>query len=211
MIRVPEPTLMTDIKQCQSFTNSNRDYVRDLFIDLLTSRYQLQGTILNLGCGPCDFDLALCEINSAINIISVDGSPAMIDIAQGKIKDYPITLVCDFFNNLTYRADITISSLTLHHQLEPTSFWESVKANTKNGGYVCVMDMIRPTSYEQIDNIVNKLAGSEDEIFKTDFKNSLAASFTVNEIKQQLCDTNLNLTVEVVGELGIIALVHGQL
>lgn len=211
MLRIPEPVLMIDVKQCQTFSSSNREYVRNLFIELLTSRYQLQGTILNLGCGPCDFDVALCKTNSKINIISVDGSPAMVNIAQEKIKDYPITLVCDFFNNITYQADMTISSLTLHHQLEPISFWESVKANTKNNGYVFVMDMIRPTDYEQIDSIVNKLAGSEDELFKTDFKNSLAASFTVNEIKQQLRDTNLNLDVEVVGELGIIAFMHGQL
>jgi SAM-dependent methyltransferase len=211
MIRIPEPILMTQVDQCRSFSNSNREYVRNLFIESLTSRCQLQGTILNLGCGPCDFDIALCKTNSKINIISVDGSSAMIDIARKKIKNYPIKLVCDVFNNINYQSDITISSLTLHHQLNPIDFWESIKANTKHNGYVFVMDMIRPESYDQIATIINQLAATEDDIFKTDFKNSLAASFTLDEIKDQLRDANLNLVVEVVGKLEMIVLIYGYL
>ncbi len=211
MDRVPEPVLMTDINQCLEFSNSNRAYIRDLFLTSLLERYTLTGTILNLGSGPCDYDIDLCGRVDNINLISVDASPAMIEIARENTKGHPINLVCEYFNNIDYQSDTTISSLTLHHQHNALDFWKAVKKNTKPSGNVFVMDMLRPSSYDEINKIVNVLAEKDSEIFKTDFKNSLAASFTVEEIKQQLIDAELDLKIETVGSLGIIALIHGQL
>jgi SAM-dependent methyltransferase len=210
MKRTPEPQLMSDQEQCLIFANSERGYIRTLFLESLTNRIPLSGTVLDLGAGPCDYDVALCQQNPNINIIAVDASPQMCNIAKDNIKGYSISVVCDYFDNINYIADSTISSLTLHHQTNPLEFWKVVKRNTKQDGNIFIMDLIRPNSLEDIDAIVHQLAGNEDAIFINDFKNSLAAAYTLKEIQEQLKDSNLNLVTEVVGKLGVIVLIYGK-
>lgn len=210
MNRTPEPQLMTDKEQCEIFSRSKREYIRNLFIESLSNNILLHGTILNLGCGPCDYDIEITKQNPNINIIAVDASDAMCDIADQNVNGYPITVVRSLFKDISYNVDITISSLTLHHQTDPLEFWSIIKNSTKKNGHIFVMDMIRPERIEVVDMIIDKLAPNESPAFIADFKNSLVASYTIDEIKQQLAKANLPLTVEVVGSLGIIVLIHGE-
>lgn len=210
MNRIPEPQLMTDRKQCEIFSQSERGYIRNLFIESLSKNINLTGTILNLGCGPCDYDVEISKQHPNTNIIAVDASPAMCNIANKNVSGYPITVVCELFKDINYSADITISSLTLHHQTDPLEFWSIIKNNTRQNGHIFVMDMIRPADMKTVDDIVYKLAANESPVFISDFKNSLIASYTIDEIQQQLVQANLPLTIEVVGSLGIIALIHGE-
>lgn len=210
MIRIPESQLMTDKEQCEIFSQSERGYIRNLFIESLSNNVLLHGTILNLGCGPCDYDVEISKQNPNTNIIAVDASTAMCDIADQNVVGYPITVVRSLFKDINYNVDITISSLTLHHQTDPLEFWSIIKNNTKTNGHIFVMDLIRPNSLEDIDDIVNQLAGKEDASFINDFKNSLAAAYTLEEIQDQLKDSNLTLVTEVVGKLGIVVLIYGK-
>jgi len=212
MERILEPLLMTDPVQCNIFAESERGYIRTLFVDSLMNKFNLVGTILDLGSGPCDYDIEICKRNSNVNvnILAVDASEAMTDIANQNVKGYNIKTYCDYFENIEFQSDITISSLTLHHQIDPIGFWNIVKQNTKKNGKIFIMDMIRPNNYEDINKVVSSLADKENEVFITDFKNSLAASFTVSEIQEQLKESGLNLVTEVVGKLGVIVLIYGE-
>jgi SAM-dependent methyltransferase len=201
---------MTDKEQCEIFSQSERGYIRNLFIESLTNNISLRGTILNLGCGPCDYDVEISKQNPNTNIIAVDASSAMCDIADQNVVGYPITVVRSLFKDINYKVDITVSSLTLHHQSDPLEFWSIIKNNTKENGDIFVMDLIRPNNLEDIDAIVNQLAGKEDSSFVNDFKNSLAAAYTLEEIQDQLKDSNLALVSEAVGKLGIIVLIYGK-
>ena len=90
MDRILEPLLMTDIAQCNIFANSERGYVRTLFVESLMDKFNLNSTILDLGSGPCDYDIEICKRNSNVNIIAVDASKVMTDIANQNIKGYNI-------------------------------------------------------------------------------------------------------------------------
>jgi hypothetical protein len=62
------------------------------------------------------------------------------------------------------------------------------------------MDLIRPDSTEQAAAIVERVAGREAAILKTDFFNSLCAAFTLSEIHEQLRCADLALDVEQVSD-----------
>jgi hypothetical protein len=47
------------------------------------------------------------------------------------------------------------------------------------------MDLLRPKSNKEMDNVLLKYGG-KDPILLDDFKNSLKAAYTVNEVSQQL-------------------------
>ena len=210
MKRIPEPQLMITQEQCTAFANSERGYIRSLFVKSLLAKVDLNCSILNLGSGPCDYDIEIVKQVPGARIVSVDASSVMCDIANSAIKDYPITVVCKLFQDIDYTADVTISSLTLHHQLDPLEFWNIIKNNTKKNGYIFVMDMLRPNSLNDIETIVTRLAGTEDPFFINDFKNSLAASYTLEEIQDQLTQTGLSLKTEVVGSSGTVVLIYGE-
>jgi trans-aconitate 2-methyltransferase len=210
MKRIPEPQLMVTREQCTAFANSERGYIRSLFVESLLDKIDLNCSILNLGAGPCDYDIEIVKQVPGARIVSVDASPIMCDIANSAIKDYPITVVCKLFEDIDYDADVTISSLTLHHQLDPLEFWNIIKNNTKKNGYIFVMDMLRPNNLSDIETIVTRLAGNEDFFFINDFKNSLAASYTLEEIQDQLTHVGLSLKIDVVGSSGTVVLIYGE-
>jgi hypothetical protein len=97
--------------------------------------------------------------------------------------------------------DIIISKSVLHHLHQPSSFWDTVRRYSCPGTYILVKDLIRPNDEAAAQQLVNTCAADEPELFKRDFYNSLLASFTVDEVKEQLFVAQLNqLTVSVVSD-----------
>jgi hypothetical protein len=67
------------------------------------------------------------------------------------------------------------------------------------------MDLMRPASSAQARAIVEKYSGSEPDILKTDFFNSLLAAFEADEVKMQLERASLlQLKTEIVSDRHII-------
>jgi hypothetical protein len=77
------------------------------------------------------------------------------------------------------------------------------------GAAVFIMDLRRPDSRERAGALVDEYAGTEPEILRRDFFNSLLAAFRPEEVTEQLAQAGLPLRVEVVGDRHII--VHGNM
>ena len=90
----------------------------------------------------------------------------------------------------------------MHHFHDPYCFWGALK---KLGKTKCIhihRDLIRPSSVEKAFDLKEKHLSNSPEILKKDFYASLKASFTVDEVTQQLVDAGLsNLKVFHVDEL----------
>ena len=130
-------------------------------------------------------------------------------IEKNKLEER-ITIKNLLFENITENNfDVSMSSLSLHHQSDPLTFWNIVKRVTKNDGYVFIMDLIRPESEASADNIVQIYAASEHLLFQQDYKNSLLSSFTIPEIQHQLIMSDLShLTIE---DMGQVVLIYGKI
>jgi predicted nucleotidyltransferase len=64
---------------------------------------------------------------------------------------------------------------------------------------------MRPKNIQKIDELVHEYAGTEPEILQKDFKNSLKAAFTPEEVVLQLQDIGLDgLKVTVVSDRHIV-------
>ena len=107
-----------------------------------------------------------------------------IKLAHGKIPG--ISIEKNF--------DAIISKDLLHHLPKPLLFWEEVKKLSTKGVIIFVMDLIRPTSKKIARDIVERTSAGEPELLKEDFYNSLLASFTLDEINEQIKSVNLNFT-----------------
>jgi hypothetical protein len=99
-----------------------------------------------------------------------------------------------------------LSTNTLHHIPDPKKFWDSVRNISNN---VFVMDLVRPINDSIVQSIVDKYK-SNDELYNTDFYNSLKASFSKDELTEQIKDTNLKLVVEGNEDDLQIAVIYGK-
>ena len=79
-----------------------------------------------------------------------------------------------------------ISNSLLHHLHEPMVLWQTVRRYGRPATMVCVMDLRRPSTAAEAQRLAETYAGNEPEVLRRDFRNSLLAAFTPEEVRQQL-------------------------
>ena len=195
MQRVLEPEeIMTGFDQCREYYNVGREIIYDIVLKHLPD---LSGLIADLGCGPAQIDKVLCDNFSNITIDAYDGSSIMLDIAREHIGNHDrINLINSRFEEIDQSYDTIISVNTLHHTRDPKSFWNIVSNISNKDAKIFVLDLCRPEFAEDIPNIVESTTDNCPDIFKEDYRNSLAAAFTEDEVRQQV--QGLGLTVETI-------------
>jgi ubiquinone/menaquinone biosynthesis C-methylase UbiE len=80
--------------------------------------------------------------------------------------------------------DTVISNSLLHHLPEPGRAIAEIVRVTRPGGRIFVRDLVRPSSVEAIEELVERVAGGESPDAQAMFRNSLHAALTLVEIRQ---------------------------
>ncbi|TAK97269.1 MAG: class I SAM-dependent methyltransferase [Verrucomicrobia bacterium] len=106
--------------------------------------------------------------------------------------------------------DVILSSSFLHHLHEPQVLWQTVRERSRRGTIVFVPDLRRPATKAKVREFVKKYCGSEPEVLRRDFYNSLLAAFTPAEVRRQLKAAGLRgLKVEIISDRHL--LVYGRI
>jgi 2-polyprenyl-3-methyl-5-hydroxy-6-metoxy-1,4-benzoquinol methylase len=95
--------------------------------------------------------------------------------------------------------DAVISNSLLHHLHDPMVLWRSVLAAAKPGAAIFVADLARPADGDAVDALVAGMA-DEPEVLQRDFRASLHAAFTLDEVHGQLREAGLDLAVEMLDD-----------
>lgn len=200
MERVLEPELMDDPEQALAYARADFEEENQGFVDRFVRDFPdaAEGHIVDLGCGPADIPIRLARALPRCRITAVDGSPAMIRLAEDAVNaaglSDRIALRCERIQTLKLAepADAVISNSLLHHLPNPLQFWHALRRLAKPGAPVLVMDLLRPESPEVAQAIVDRYAANEAPILRRDFYNSLRAAFTEDEVAAQLAELNLS-------------------
>ena len=221
MQRVTEPELMDDPAQAEAYAAADFAEAHSRVVDVFARCFPgetIAGHVLDLGCGPGDISFRFAVRFPGCSVIGVDGSPAMIRLAN-KRKAYE-SAVADrvhFIEGLLPGAPISgvpfaaiISNSLLHHLHEPLVLWKTIVRYASPGTRVYVSDLFRPGTAAGARGLVDDYAHDEPEILRRDFYNSLCAAFEPREVEAQLATAGLSgLTVEVVSDRHLA--VHGVL
>jgi len=209
MERVLEPELMDDPEQALVYARADFEKENQGFVDRFREYFPefTEGHIIDLGCGPGDIPVRFARALSSCRITGVDASEAMIGLAGAAVKQAGladrITFCCERFQavSLVEPADAAVSNSLLHHVPNPLQFWYRLRQLVKPGSPVLVMDLFRPDSSEEAQDIVDRYAAKEPEILRRDFYHSLMAAFTEDEVAAQLAEMNLSrLIIDVVDD-----------
>jgi ubiquinone/menaquinone biosynthesis C-methylase UbiE len=79
--------------------------------------------------------------------------------------------------------DGVISNSIVHHIPEPKSMLAEAARVVKPGGLLFFRDLLRPGSLEQLNELVQTYAGSENDHARQMFADSLHAALTLDEIR----------------------------
>jgi 2-polyprenyl-3-methyl-5-hydroxy-6-metoxy-1,4-benzoquinol methylase len=188
--RIPELELMEDEEQCRVYDKyaSNPDALND-YVNLYEKFIGIsKGIVVDLGCGSCNFIIALAKNYPNLNFICYENSSAMIKIALENITKNDLSsrikIIRDDFLNAIGNFDVVLANRVLHHTSDTVSFWKVVN---KLSRCILVVDINRPSQ-----DIIDKI-DCDDPIYKKDLVNSLKAAYVLEEIRLQIKNYSYNL------------------
>lgn len=202
MTRTLEPELMDDHAQAEAYAAADFSEADALMLQNFNDSFpdlELKGTVLDLGCGPGNITFRFAEQFPKCQLIGVDGSDAMLNIANERKASKPAQKNCiRFIRGIIPHMTIPdepysaiVSNSFLHHLHHPEILWELINQHAQPGCKILIMDLFRPDSPSQARALVDLYAASEPEVLKRDFYNSLLAALTPDEIRQQLLAAEL--------------------
>ena len=203
---------MDDQAQAEAYAAADFAEAHSRIVDSFDSCFpgeDVAGYILDLGCGPGDICFRLTARCKACCIMGVDGSRAMIRLANARRACEPATGArVHFIEGLLPGAAIPgepfaaiISNSLLHHLHDPRGLWEPLVRHASPGTRVFVVDLFRPESAVEARRLVDEYAADELEILCRDFFNSLCAAFEPREDEAQLAAAGLaGLAVDLISD-----------
>jgi SAM-dependent methyltransferase len=213
MERVPEPELMDEAEQARAYAAADFSEPHQAFVDHFRARFpdHEPRTALDLGCGPCDVTLRFARAYPGCQLTAIDGAAAMLAEARAALRGAGLVARVRLLQRrlpdvagLEPGFDAIISNSLLHHLHDPEVLWRSIRRLAAPGAAVQVMDLLRPGSSRQLEQLVAFYAQDAPEILRRDFANSLRAAFRVDEIGAQLAAARLPLAVEVVSDRHVL-------
>lgn len=216
MQRIPECELMEDYKQARAYAEADFEEPHNHFITMfqdIFSGHNINGYVLDLGCGTCDISLRFASAYRDCIIHGVDGAEAMLfygrqaverlSETQNRVKLFREILPAKSLPRSKYNA--VISNSLIHHLPDPQILWDTVKLYAISGAPVFVMDLKRPRSLDEARFLTETHASNEPEVLQRDFYNSLLAAFEIDEIKEQLKTARLEqLSVKTVSDRHVV-------
>jgi SAM-dependent methyltransferase len=210
---VPEPEeLMADPAQALAYAEADFRESNALFVELFRRLHgaPFTGRALDLGCGPGDIPVRLARAFPGARIDAVDGAAAMLDLARAAVAGDAdlgprIRWICARMPSReaipAAPYDAVLSNSLLHHLADPLDLWRAVRDAGRPGATVLVMDLARPVDVEGVDRVLATHAAGAPEVLWNDFRNSLFAAYTVEEVRDQLAAVGIvGLSVEMVSD-----------
>ena len=206
MERRCEPELMEDGAQARAyadadFSHSDQSVVEGI-ADLLASAGRGEGqglSFVDLGCGPGNISLLLARRWPAARVLGIDGSEAMLAIAEERRRADPTSLGGLCFQRVVlptgslpaHAFSAVVSNSLLHHLHDPQVLWASLRQLAAPGAWIFIRDLRRPGSPQALEDLVGRHAEGAPGVLRRDFANSLGAAFTSAEVADQLRQAGL--------------------
>lgn len=213
MDRVKEPELMDTFEQAYAyadadFSSSEESLVNGLEKYLKIKKLDLysKSLIIDIGCGPGNISEKLSVRWPSVQIIGIDGSKEMLEIARKRresiddqarksclsYKLASLKSISKNSDNYKLNADLVVSNSVLHHVHKPSDFWKGLKVLSSSSTVHYHRDLKRPDNLEQAILLQETYLPDAPDVLKKDFLASLCAAFTVNEVRDQLDKLGLN-------------------
>ena len=218
--RIPEPELMDSPEQARAYAAADFSAPHDAFVACFQERFPAfsAGKAVDLGCGTADITARFARALPEVTVHGVDKRAAMLDLGVEYVREAGLA------DRITLQLarlpleqpslalggpyDAVISNSLLHHLADPAVLWQTARAVAATGAPIFVMDLRRPPSTDAADALVTTYAADEHPLLREDFRASLCAAYTVDEVAAQLERGYRELAVEALGDRHLLVWGH---
>jgi ubiquinone/menaquinone biosynthesis C-methylase UbiE len=148
-----------------------------------------EGILLDAGTGTARIPILMVQRRPTIRIWAVDLSEKMLKIGRKNVEEagagQNVKLKKVDAKTLPYPDDyfdMLISNSIAHHLPDPLPFLQEVNRVTKPNGGILLRDLIRPLDLTSLEDLTEQYAGECSEYQTKLYRDSLHASFTVDEV-----------------------------
>ena len=210
MERIPEPELMDDAAQVRAYAEAD---FSDSDAAMLERLFALCGgdagpRLLDLGCGPGNISFRLARRWPQANVLGIDGAPRMLAVARGRLAAAAPELAARLRfeeallplaapGSLAAGFSAVVSNSLLHHLHDPAVLWQAVAQLGAPGAFVYIQDLRRPASPEAVEALVVSRMEGAPELLRHDYRASLHAALSPEEVELQLQQAGLAAQLKV--------------
>lgn len=196
MKRTPEPELMDAAAQARAYAEADFGDSNELFVEIFRGVWgdaSARGRVLDLGCGPADIPIRMARAFPQLEIDAIDGSESMLRCAREAVEKAGLTeriklsrrrIPDERVEAAIYGA--VVSNSLLHHLADPHDLWKTMTRCAALGAALVAMDLMRPGDESEVDRLVATYAADAPGVLRQDFRASLCAAYTMEEVAAQL-------------------------
>jgi ubiquinone/menaquinone biosynthesis C-methylase UbiE len=151
------------------------------------------GKVLEIGPGPGYVSMEIAKLLPEIEVIGLDLSDAMIEIAEKNAREYGFSERVKFkkgdasempFEDSSF--DFAISSGSLHHWKKPTKVFDEIYRVLKPNRSALISDLRKDAPKEQIEKWEKAI---DSRIMRWGLRHSFGESYTAQEVEKIINDT----------------------
>lgn len=202
--RILEPEVMDTLEDALEYDTMDFTEVNTLFAQRAIELLPMKGVVLDVGTGTARIPLLMLEMNPNLQIIAVDLSENMLEVGKSNVTKANLSEIIILqkvdAKKLPFEDsyfDAVISNSLIHHISNPIPVLIEMNRVTKKCGSIFIRDLIRPDSEEAVEILVNLYAGDADEYQKKLYRDSLYASFTLEEVESLIVESGIKDTTIV--------------
>lgn len=212
--RTPEPEVMDSPEEAVGYDSMdhaevNRRFVED-YLELVgrcrnqqpqvSAQNRPGSRVLDLGTGTAQIPILLSQrLTQSHVILAVDLSWEMLLLAGRNIQaagceGSVLPMYCNArqLPIADQSCHQLMSNSIIHHIPDPTFVLSEVRRVAAPGAVIFLRDLLRPSSKQEVEDLVTQWAGSADPHQQQMFRESLHAAFTVPEMQKMLQAVGLN-------------------
>lgn len=198
--RVLEPEVMDTAEEADDYDRMDHGAVNQKFVaDVLAAAssegitWDATSQILDAGTGTALIPIELAQSGCPARILAADAAEEMLKLARQNIdraglaaQITPVQRDCKALPEPAGAFAAVLSNSIIHHIPDPASVFAECWRVLKPGGLLFVRDLLRPTTAEEVEDLVAHYAGSESLRQQQLFRQSLHAALTVAEVASLL-------------------------
>jgi ubiquinone/menaquinone biosynthesis C-methylase UbiE len=167
-------------------TPSMRDEYRRLAAG--TAAFIQTGRVLEIGPGPGFITIEIAKLLPGVQVVGLDLSETMIDIATGNAREHGVSERVEFregdaskmpFGDASF--DFIISSGSLHHWEKPSRIFCEVHRVLKPGCRALISDLRRDAPEDEVQELAARI---DSRVMRWGLRHSFREGYTVQEAER---------------------------
>lgn len=186
-----EPEVMDDPAEAAAYAAMDHGIANAAFVDRLIEVIgdEPRGVALDLGTGPGDIPILLCQRLARLQVVATDLAESMLVLAREKVARAGLADRIELRRADVKQLDlpdagfeVVFSNTILHHIPEPIAMLREARRVLKPGGVLLIRDLFRPGTQAELDRLVAVHAAESDPEQRRLFAESLRAALTPEEL-----------------------------